>query len=187
MSYPHHRVGDTVRLVKGWTPMTVIGLTPDNEIIAQYGTNPDLEDLQNPERALSTYTRSHYGFTKWDGKPVKGPNTMAKRYQLIGTPMIGTFMQLTTLGLIAIEFTDGTIGAFEPHQLIEYYPTTFAVKAVCGNQFKTHYIQPEGVEIKKGDMLASSSGNLYVVTDINTKNSGNIQVFKGQRVLMAQL
>lgn len=27
MSYPRHRVGDIVRLAKGWTPMTVIGLT----------------------------------------------------------------------------------------------------------------------------------------------------------------
>ena len=44
VSYPRHRVGDIVRLAKGWTLMTVIGLTPDNEVIAQYGTNPDRED-----------------------------------------------------------------------------------------------------------------------------------------------
>ena len=60
MSYPRHRVGDIVRLAKGakcGTPMTVIGLTPDNEVIAQYGTNPDRESLRHPERAHSTYTR----------------------------------------------------------------------------------------------------------------------------------
>ena len=186
MSYLRHRVGDIVRLAKGWTPMTVIGLTPDNEVIAQYGTNPNREDLRHPERALSTYTRPHYGFVRWDGAPVKGP-TMSKRYQLIGSSMIGKFMQLTTQGLMAIEFEDGTVGAFESNQLVEFYPTTFAVKAVDGNQYKTHYIQPEGVEIKKGDMLFSNSGNMYFVTDINTKNGGNIRVFEGQRVVMAPL
>jgi hypothetical protein len=79
-----HRVGDIVRLAKGWTPMTVIGITPDNEVIAQYGTCPDREDLRHPEYAQSTYTRPHYGFVQWDGAPVKGP-TMAKRYQIIDT------------------------------------------------------------------------------------------------------
>ena len=48
MSYPRHRVGDIVRLAKGWTPMTVIGLTPDNEVIAQYGTRNS--GSRDPER-----------------------------------------------------------------------------------------------------------------------------------------
>ena len=184
MSYPRHRVGDIVRLVKGWTPMTVIGLTPDNEVIAQYGTNPDHEDLRHPERALSTYTHPHYGFVQWDGKPVKA-NLMAKRYQLIGSPMIGTFMQLTTQGLVALEFDDGTVGAFEPHQLVEVVPKTFAVKAVGGNNYKTQYLLPEGVEIKKGELLLSNSGNLYTVTEIDTR-SQSARVFEGQRVVLAQ-
>lgn len=183
MSYPRHRVGDIVRLAKGWTPMTVIGLTPDNEVIAQYGTNPDREDLRHPERALSTYTRPHYGFVQWDGKPVKA-NTMAKRYQLIGSSMIGTFMQLTTQGLMAIEFDDGTVGAFEQHQLVKVVPKTFAVKAVGGNNYKTHYLLPEGVEIKKGELLLSNSGNLYTVTEIDTR-SQSARAFEGQRVVLA--
>lgn len=164
--------------------MTVIGLTPDNKVIAQYGTNPDREDLRHPERALSTYTRPHYGFVQWDGKPVKGP-TMSKRYQLIGSSMIGKFMQLTTQGLVALEFDDGTVGAFEPHQLVEVVPKTFAVKAVDGNNYKTQYILPEGVEIKKGDLLLSNSGNLYTVTEIDTR-SQSARAFEGQRVVLAQ-
>lgn len=167
--------------------MTVIGLTPDNEVIAQYGTFPDNEDLKRPMLAPSTYTRPHGGFVRWDGKPIQGMKKMAKRYQVIDSPMIGKFMQLTTQGLMALEFDDGTVGAFESHQLIEFYPTTFAVKTVGGNQYRTHYIQPEGVEIKKGDMLFSTSGNLYAVTDINTKNGGNIRTFEGHRVLLAPL
>lgn len=112
---------------------------------------------------------------------------MSKRYQVIGPSMIGKFMQLTTQGMIALEFDDGTVGVFDQKDLVEFYPTTFAVKAVGGNQYKTHYIQPEGVQIKKGDMLFSNSGNPYAVTDINTKNGGNIRVFEGQRVVMAPL
>ena len=184
MSYPRHRVGDIVRLAKGWTPMTVIGLTPDNEVIAQYGTNPDREDLRHPERALSTYTRPHYGFVQWEGKPVKA-NPMAKRYQLIGSSMIGTFMQLTTQGLMAIEFDDGTVGAFEPHHLVEVVPKTFAIRIVGSGGYKTHCIQPEGVEIKKNDLLLSNSGNLYTVTEIDTRNQF-ARAFEGQRVVLAQ-
>lgn len=184
MSYPRHQVGDIVRLAKGWTPMTVIGLTPDNEVIAQYGTNPFSEDLRHPECAHATYTRPHYGFVRWDGKPVKGP-IMSKRYQLIGSSMIGKFMQLTTQGMIALEFDDGTVGAFEPSKLVEFYPTTFAVKAVGGNNYKTQYLLPEGVEIKKGELLLSNSGNLYTVTEINTR-SQSARVFEGQRVVLAQ-
>lgn len=185
MSYPRHQVGDIVRLAKGWTPMTVIGLTPDNEVIAQYGTNPFPEDLKNPEYAHSTYTRPHYGFVRWDGAPVKGP-TMTKRYQVVGSSMIGTFMKLTTQGLFALEFDDGTVGAFDKASLFEVIPKTFAVKAVGGNNYKTHYLLPEGAEVKKNDMLLSNSGNLYVVTDTDTQNS-NARMFEGQRVLLGQL
>lgn len=181
-----HAVGDIVRLAKGWTPMTVIGITPDNEVIAQYGTCPDPQDLKHPEYAQSTYTRPHYGFVQWDGAPVKG-STMAKRYQIITSGVVGTFIKFTSQGYTALEFDNGSVGAFDPKDLVEFYPTTFAVKAVGGNQYKTHYIQPEGVQINKGDMLFSSSGNLYFVTDVDTKNGGNIRVFEGQRVVMAAL
>ena len=184
MSYPRHQVGDIVRLAKGWTPMTVIGLTPDNKVIAQYGTNPFSEDLRHPERAHSTYTRPHYGFVRWDGKPVKGP-TMSKRYQLINSSIIGKFMQLTTQGLIALEFDDGTVGAFEPSKLVEVVPKTFALRIVGSGGYKTHCIQPEGVEIKKGELLLSNSGNLYIVTEIDTR-SQSARVFEGQRVVLAQ-
>lgn len=184
MNYPRHRVGDIVRLAKGWTPMTVIGLTPDNKAIAQYGINPDLQDLRHPERALSTYTRPHYGFVQWDGKPVKA-NIMAKRYQVIGASTIGTFMQITTQGRFALEFDDGSVAAFHPNDLFEVVPKTFAVKAVGGNNYKTQYILPEGVEIKKGDLLLSNSGNLYTVTEIDTR-SQSARAFEGQRVVLAQ-
>lgn len=182
MSYPRHRVGDIVRLAKGWTPMTVIGLTPDDQVIAKYGTNPDREDLRHPEHALSTYTRPHFGFVQWDGEPLKA-NIMAKRYQVIGTSTIGTFMQVTAQGRFALEFDDGSVAAFHPSDLNEVVPKTFAVKAVGGNNYKTHYILPEGVEIKKGELLLSNSGNLYFVTEIDTR-SLSARSFEGQRVFL---
>ena len=184
MNYPRHRVGDIVRLAKGCTPMTVIGLTPDNKVIAQDGTNPDREDLRHPERALSTYTRPHCGFVQWDGKPVKA-NIMAKRYQVIGASTIGTFMQITGQGRFALEFDDGSVAAFHPNDLFEVVPNTFTVKAVGRNSYKTQYILPEGVEIKKGDLLLSNSGNLYTVTEIDTR-SQSARAFEGQRVVLAQ-
>ena len=184
MSCPRHQVGDIVRLAKGWTPMTVIGLTPDDQVIAKYGTNPDREDLRHPEYALSTYTRPHFGFVQWDGKPVKA-NIMTKRYQVIGASTIGTFMQVTAQGRFALEFDDGSVAAFHPSDLMEVVPKTFAVKAVGGSNYKTHYILPEGVEIKKGELLLSNSGNLYTVTEIDTRNQ-SARVFEGQRVVLAQ-
>jgi hypothetical protein len=186
VSYPRHRMGDIVRLAKGWTPMTVIGLTPDNEVIAQYGTNPYQSDYDRPDLAISTYTRPHYGFVQWEGKPVKGVIKMAKRYQLIGSSMIGKLMQLTTQGLTALEFDDGTVGAFEHHQLVEVVPKTFAVKAVGGSNYKTHYLLPESTEVKKGELLLSNSGNLYTVTEIDTR-SQSARAFEGQRVVLAAL
>jgi GNAT superfamily N-acetyltransferase len=33
MAQYYHQIGNIVRLAKGWTPMTVIGLTLDNEVI----------------------------------------------------------------------------------------------------------------------------------------------------------
>jgi hypothetical protein len=185
MAQYYHQIGNIVRLAKGWTPMTVIGLTLDNEVIAQYGTNPDRKDLRHPERALSTYTRPHHGFVQWDGKLMKDP-AMKKRYQVIGSPMIGSFMQLTSQGMIALEFDDGTISAFPKKELVEVVPKTFAVKAIGGNNYKTQYIHPEGVEIKKGELLLSNFGNLYTVTEINTC-SQTARVFEGQRVVLATL
>ena len=186
MSYPRHRVGDIVRLAKGWTPMTVIGLTSDDQVIAKYGTNPDRKDLRHPEYALSTYTRPHFGFVHWDGEPLK--ESMMKTYQINdGTFRQGKFLNRTSNGAaFVLEFPDGTVEAFDPCDLTEIIPETFLAKAM-GSNYPAHYLVPEGVTLKVNDMLLSSTGNVYVVRELNTKCRNPKGVFSGVRIVTKEL
>ena len=187
-----HQLGDIVRLNAGWTPMTVIGFTPDDEVIAQYGTCLTDEDVRNPEYARSTYVRPHHRFTQWDGKDQytkfpKGIKNMARRFQIIGSQTIGTFLQMSNFQLHVLEFDDGTVGAFDSSQIVELVPKTFAVRHVNGNNYKTHFECPSNVQINKNDLLYSHDGNMYAVVDPDSKHPGKVTQFMGQRIQLSPL
>ena len=180
------KIGDHVRLLRGWTIMTVIGFTNQGEVIAQYGPNPHPRDLKSPEQAMSTYTRYPCGFVHWDGEPLK--ESMMKIYQINdGTFRRGKFLNRTSNGVaIVLEFPDGTVEAFDPCELTEIIPETFLVKAI-GSNYPAHYFVPEGVTLKVNDMLMSSTGNVYVVKELNTKCRNPKGTFSGVRIVTKEL
>lgn len=187
-----HELGDIVRLNVGWTPMTVIGFTPADEVIAQYGTCPTEEDVRNPEYARSTYTRPHHRFTQWDGKNqyTKFPKgiKMARQFYVLGSAaMIGSFMQTSTLGHFVLEFPDGLVAAYNPHELEEVTPKTFMVKGITiGGKYS--FLNPQGVEFQKNEILLSDNGDMYIIIDVDTKNMSNsLRVFSGSRVQTTRL
>lgn len=179
-------IGDHVRLVRGWTLMTVIGFSRQGEVIAQYGPDPHPEDLKYPEQALNTYTRFPNGFVHWDGKPLK--ENKVKTYQINdGSGRTGKFLNRTSNGAaFVLEFRDGTVEAFDPRELTEIVPVTFLAKAV-GSSYAAHYLVPEGVTLKLNDMLLSSTGNVYVVSGLNTGSRNPKGIFSGVRIVTASL
>ena len=188
-----HKIGDIVRLNRGWTPMIVLHIDNGGELWAVYARRDDYSHItrwhyQNYRDAYS-YHRHHTGFSKWDGKPI---NTdwnyiMPRRYRTIkGPAAAGIYMNTTTAGDMVLELDSGDVQVFKPHHLEEDLPDTFRVKATANN-YSCHYEVPRGSEIRFHDTLISDSGNVYLVMELDTKNRNPKGVFKGRRLLTEQL
>ena len=190
MSY---QLGDVVRLIRGWTPMIVIGIHTD-QMTAKYANNPwslvTEWNYQNPHQSDSCYTRSFSGFTRWDGCPskiVEGHYFMPRTYRVKATPTdVGILQGTTSTGEMILEIK-GTIQTFQPHELVEDIPRTMKVKAANNNHYSAHYRIPEDSDIERGEFLMSESGNLYVVTDENSSSRSPKGEFKGRRLVTSAL
>jgi len=191
------KIGDEVRLVRGWTRMIVIGITPDNEIIAKYdhGTNDHwnqvtLEDYKNPECAHLTYTRPMSGFAAWDGKPAERMHPMPNNQYNITRGAYkgscGTFLNKTSTGKFVLELTNGDVVTVAAKSVSEVVPFTFEAKAIANN-YRYTYEAPEGSTICEGDLLMSNSGNVYAVLQTNTKSRYPKSVFAGRRLVTEAL
>lgn len=190
------KVGDEVRLKRGWTRMVVIGLTPDNEVIAKYdhGNNywnqVTLQDYKNPEQSTNTYTRPQRGFEAWDGAPAKRMHPMPKaNYNVtrgIHKGSRGTFLNRTSTDKYVLELENGDVVTVTAESVSEIVPFTFHVKALASN-YRCSYEAPEGSTIRVGDLLVSESGNLYAVLRIGTKCSNPKAVFAGTRLVQEAL
>ena len=189
------KVGDLVRLIRGWTPMVIIQIK-DGQILAKYANNSyhpvTQEDFRNPCYCgtTSTYRRPLKGFVHWDGTPFpenKRVYPMARRYRtLIGTPQVGTYLNTTSSGTFVLEMDSGAIGTYNPQQLEEDIPETFRVKATANN-YSCHYEAPFGSSIQVGDVLVSDSSNVYVVLEVGTKSRNPKGTFKGRRIQTSAL
>lgn len=188
------KVGDEVRLIRGWTRMIVIGLTPDNEIIAKYdhGTNDywnqvTLEDYKYPELAHNTYTRPQNGFVAWDGKPAERmPNNQYNITRGAYKGSRGTFLNKTSTGKFVLELTNGIVVRVAANSVSEVVPFTFEAKAIANN-YRCTYEAPEGSVIREGDLLMSNSGNVYAVLRTNTKSRCPKSIFAGRRLVTEAL
>jgi uncharacterized protein YodC (DUF2158 family) len=185
------RVGDVVRLNRGWTPMIVLDIEDDGSVLAKYASNPSYPvcrwDYENPRDACH-YDRHYSGYTAWDGRPISKEHlTMPRRYRTISGPKeVGTYLNTTTAGAFVLELDGGRVATFDPRDLEEDIPDTFRVKAMANN-YSCHYEMPEGVTIGRGDILVSDSANIYVVVETNTKNRNPKGVFKGSRLVKEEL
>jgi len=192
------KVGDAVRLNHGWTRMVVIDVQGD-EVTVKYDSEAySVEnrvtdwDFKNPQLTTNKYTRQQSGFTAWDGaSPTKVYYTMptAASWKVISGPyrgQVGTFLNTTSNGSFALEMEDHSILSFNPVNLEENVPATFLAKTV-GSRYRCHYEVPAGANIRVGQVLVSKTGNVYVVIKTDTKERNPKSVFKGHRLVTADL
>lgn len=186
------KLGDVVRLNRGWTPMIVIRLYDDGTLRAKYANNTWVlvtkEDYEDDFSSCSTYTRKHSGFTAWDGAPISKEHfIMPNRYKSLKQPHIsGVFMNTSSSGQIIIETDRGDIVVLDAQDAARDIPYTFEAKAT-NNGYTCHYTLPAGASVAIGDMLISASGNTYLVRKVNTEHMNPKAQFNGHRVVKEEL
>lgn len=198
------KIGDEVRLNRGWTRLVVIEVLKNGTIRAKYDHDGlrVLErvkntDFENPQHAHSTQLRNALGFTKWDGAPAKKVYyTMPGKTYYVTSPgehpvgSTGTYLATDAEGHVVLQMYDRSICFFKPEEVStsRIVPKTFAVKSVANN-YRCHYEVPADKKgpIVPGALLLSESGNLYVVTHIDTKMQKNKGPFKGCRLITGSL
>lgn len=199
-------IGDTVRLANGWTPMVVIHIYPNGQVRAKYCHKYPVtaEHFRKPEYATGCQTRYASEFAYWDG-PVRGypqqipyqppqperpPMPVQYRTQ---NGRVGFFVNTAGPDAVVLNMDIDNRGGdnmMEIHTralLTEIVPYTFEVKAV-GTNYRCHYILPEGnCRVQKTDILVSESGNVYIVTSLDTKCRSPKKIFKGRRAKLVDL
>jgi len=192
-----HIIGDIVRLKRGWTPMVVLGVTDYGTVQAaycHYEYNPVTKEYYHNPAYFSDYCRPQNGFVKWDGAPLK-----FKVY----TPMIlryktrpgheffaGELVSHTNNKTVVIRLDNNQgFKEFNVNDVVQDVPYTFAVKVPGSNHntYRCHYTLAPGVSVEIGDALLSNSGNVYIVTAVNTNNHSPKAQFSGKRLITKEL
>jgi hypothetical protein len=197
-----HKIGDVVRLNRGWTPLIVLSVSTTDRVIAKYANskfNPVVKrDYNEPERAHGTQIRLGKEFTAWDRKPItQGFNYIMSHTPTATTPReyetihpipytIGVYLTKTSIGNIVIETRGGQVKTFKPEELKEVFPITFKVKGI-NSMYSCHYKIPPNVFIQKGDILVSESNNIYIVEEVDTRFTHSKGVFVGRRLITSEL
>lgn len=193
-----YKIGDEVRLKRGWTRMVVIGFTSSGVMIAKYDSEDyhidrrvKDSDFANPKFASGTKKRYPNEFVKWNGPPAtKVYYTMATKIFKINagtfTGLRGTFLNHTSNGDFVLELENGEVRSFHPSIVEEVIPFTFRAKSIANN-YRCTYVAPAGSTINVGDILISDSGNVYCVLETNTKEPVTKGVFTGRRLVQEQL
>lgn len=176
-------VGDFVRLRNGWTKMVIIDINNFGVAIAKYThrSEPTASDFKHPMSVPGTKRRRLSEFVLWKEKE----NIMKKRYRVKGiTAFKGEVAQeigMTSKGDIVVEFSGlSGFGCFHPSELEEVIPYTFSVKSLVGNH-RCHY-EFERPCFSTGDVIQSNSGNIYVVTGVDTRSGRPKKVFEGYKL-----
>lgn len=199
--------GDFVRLQFGHTKMVVV--TADQySVYARYcGKCPDKEYEASRSGTYDQH-RKHNGFRPWDPKndptcthdhsliDIKLARTESS--DLEGTPAMttqalyqtnekkvryGTFMIKNSTGQFVLEMKGegGKVEAFDEDKLTKVVPYTFSAKSAVHQNKAIHYTGTKGA-VKVGDVLVSTSGNVYYVTAINTGCEHPNKAFKGSKL-----
>lgn len=190
-----HKVGDIVRLNRGWTPMCVIGIHHNDDVIAKYiNRNNSWADITkdcyiNPLHHYS-YIRPQSGFVvndiKFNKKVLKPMNQNYKTIMNYEPPFVGKHVGTVADGRYIIEGPNGAIRIIALAQLELDIPWTFAAKSTVGYH-TCHYSLLANTNVFVGDLLLSDSGNMYTVTALDTKQSNPKGVFTGKRVQLKDI
>lgn len=190
-----HKVGDVVRLNRGWTPMIVLHITANNELYAVYASR-NSNHYTVTERHYKewhnsySYHRHVSEFQSWKGAPIctKRNFIMTNRYKSTVNPSIsGVYLNTSSRGDIIIEDNEGVVHVLCSGEAVRDIPWTFKAVNVNNKSHVDHFQSPPGVTIEKNDLLLSSDNRLYVVKDLNTECERNRGVFQGHRVVKTEL
>ena len=177
-------------LTTGWTRMICLFLDPDSGFMIAKYANQEISDLDWKYPACAAYTqkRNILKFKPWDGASKK-EKTM--RYKSVGeeTTVYGDLKGHASDGSPIIELDCGTIVVAEKGEFVEDIPQLFAAKAIGGSSYRCYYEMPRNADITTGDVLISSTGNIYMVTavGIGGHRNANKGVFTGRRLVTADL
>jgi hypothetical protein len=194
-----YRQGDLVRLIRGWTPMVVIGTT-DELVYASYFnysetklpcsiTEFHYKDFKN----AYSYKRPQSGFVFWDGKTpnMKVPLPMSQQFQRFTvnlTGETGTRVGTDVDGDLVLRMDKGFFESYSPKDLTIIQPTIFRAKAVAG-AYSCYYFASDAYTPAKDDMILSKTGNLFLVTDPDVGHVNNSTVkgtFSGSLLQVAR-
>lgn len=185
-------LGTVVRLRRGWTPLVVIDHLTGNQIRAKYANHDcypvTARDYEEPCCAMSTQRRHYSEFVPWDGDPISKVHfLMPNRYKSRSMPDVsGVFLNTTSRGDIVIEDNQGGIHVLAPLDAQRDIPFTFEAKSM-NSSYRCHYTLAPGARVSEGDMLVSSSNNLYIVTAVNTEKVNPKGQFNGKRVSLVDM
>lgn len=183
------KVGQHVRLKRGWTKMTVIGFSYDGYVIASYLTDIPDDDYQDPHMAYSTQSRHYSSFTEWDGHPQartldqkmpRNTNQPSTRYQT-NYGHTGIQVGSTTDGKPILEFASGNIGAYDPSLLKEVLADGFEAVDMMTNRGYIYELSKGHVIV--GDILVSERNVLLRVTKPILATPGKHATFVGHRLV----
>lgn len=190
------RVGEHVRLKNGHTRMVILHVQSYGVYRVKYD-NPKWpvsdSDFANPQTATNTYTRNERDLVKWDGLPgaykLSEGKTMSNRYRakpLSGLSIEGENRGRTSTGLMIIETDKGELFTMDPTLMEVVIPYTFKVRGFANRSYYCHYTLPHGFSVGVGDVLVSSTGNAYIVEELNTNWSNPKGQFTGRRMAVAE-
>lgn len=176
-------VNDVVRLVWGWTPMTISYISPRREVTAYYGLQTfDPDGERDPNVPTSSYTRPASDFTWWDGEVFPGRNLpLPRRFSVNTTGRVGQLIGYTSSGSLILEMDTSEAEVYSENEITEIKPFTFAVKWHNGSS-STHTFKDPLKRVKLNDVLVSQEGSFCTVTNINP-GANHLKVFIGRRLL----
>jgi len=186
--------GDEVRLVRGYTKMIVLGYVSERQcsyqdhIVAKYASYGVLDsDFEQPLSAYHTKRRYQNDFVFWDGEDeTKDKKVITKFRNKINNDVFeGQLLNRSSNGSFVIELTNTKVVVYSSSEVEEIKPVVFSCKGING-RFTTTYIAPTDSCISVGDVLVSSSNNMYIVTGVNVDRNA-AREFKGYRLMRGEL
>lgn len=165
------QVNDIVRLVRGWTPMTISSISESGFVTAYYGIQTfEPEGEYYPNVPTTHYTRKADQFVWWDGEYIPGRNKpMPRRFTVNSRSSmdVGYLTGYTSMGLLILEFANNQVEVFAESEVTEIKPFSFNVRFQNGST-ATYMFEDPTKRVALDDVLITQNGDICVVTKIDT-------------------
>lgn len=201
------KTGDHVRLRNGGTMMTVI-YTRGSTVFACYTHKSNKDDPGRcdkrgghdcfvlwdfndpksvhypPEYKLVDIPLSLINPSDLEGSPIMATPTPTLYQTKENKPRYGTFLVKNGTGQYVLEMKGegGKVEAFDESALDKVIPYTFKAKARIRSEYVDYHFICAKDAVAVDDVLVSRSGNIYIVTAINTGCETPHKTFKGSKL-----